>query len=906
MSWGELQDARRPAANVLRAHGVERGDRVAVLLPPASPETAAMFLGTWKAGAILLSMSVLYGDEGIRHRITDSQPKVHRHRRGQRRSRSPGDLVDEVIVLDDELLAERRRPTSRPSTPRPTTRRSSTTRRAPPAWRRASSTPTATSSPTRSSSTATTCATASSSTAWASGRGRPGIAPLLGPWRSARRSSSIQREGGFDPAQQLEVLSKHGVTNVFTTPTAMRAMMAIEDAGERYPQKFRVVCSAGEPLNPEAIRWFREQYGVTVLDYYGLTRVLSAVRELPLHGGARGLDGQADAGLGRADPRRGRAAGRRTGERGEICLRARSNPHYPLGYWNNPEDSEETFGGEWFHTKDAAEQDEDGYFWYAGRADDVIISAGYRIGPFEVESACIEHPAVREAAAVASPDERRGHVVKAFVVLAEGHEPSDELADEIKRFVRDHLSAYAYPRRIEFVDELPKTLTGKIRRIELREREQQKQLDRLRPPRGDGRRQRHARLVLRRRPVPRPAAAVAHARALVARGRRPPRRRRRVDPPRRRAGGRRGGAAPRRAGDRGARRAARVPLSIDTSKAAVAEAALDAGAAFVNDVTALRGDPELAGRRRRPRAPTCCLMHMLGEPRTMQDDPRYDDVVDDVARFLEERLAFAVARRASPRSGSGSIPGSASARRSSTTSSCCAASTRSSRSAARSWSATSRKRFLGAITGAATQRPRRRHRRRERDRASSAGAERVPRPRRRRRRAGCPASWRLLPLRPVDARRRLDEPRRRSSEELDAGRRRRGRRRPETVVTVEITRPLDLHPPRRHRRRARDRPAAGDRRPLRRRRLRRDRHRPPRGHDRLRRGLPSASRSSRPSAPTARSSASARRSPTGSMERFGAEAVRGARRPSPSRRSRCRSTRSSVEVGRAREARTSR
>ena len=159
------------------------------------------------------------------------------------------------------------------------------------------------------------------------------------------------------------------------------------------------------------------------------------------------------------------------GERGEICLRARSNPHYPLGYWNNEEASRETFGGEWFHTKDAARQDEDGYFWYEGRADDVIISAGYRIGPFEVESACIEHPAVLEAAAVASPDETRGFVVKAFIVLAEGHEPSDELAEEIKRFVREHHSAYAYPRRIEFVPDLPKTLTGKIRRIELRQQE---------------------------------------------------------------------------------------------------------------------------------------------------------------------------------------------------------------------------------------------------------------------------------------------------------------------------------------------------------------------------------------------------------------------------------------------------
>jgi acetyl-CoA synthetase len=117
--------------------------------------------------------------------------------------------------------------------------------------------------------------------------------------------------------------------------------------------------------------------------------------------------------------------------------------------------------------------DEDGYVWYAGRSDDVIISAGYRIGPFEVESACIEHPAVREAAAVASPDELRGEVVKAFIVLAADYEASDELAKEIADFVRARLSQYAYPRRIEFVDDLPKTLTGKIRRIELRERERE-------------------------------------------------------------------------------------------------------------------------------------------------------------------------------------------------------------------------------------------------------------------------------------------------------------------------------------------------------------------------------------------------------------------------------------------------
>src|SRR6188472_3710981 len=158
-------------------------------------------------------------------------------------------------------------------------------------------------------------------------------------------------------------------------------------------------------------------------------------------------------------------------ERGEIFLRAWSNPHYPLGYWNNEDAARETFGGDGFHTKDAAMQDEDGYFWYEGRADDVIIAAGYRIGPFEVESACLEHAAVREAAAVASPDVVRGNVVKAFIVVAEGHEPGDALAQEIQRFVRGRLGAHAYPRRIAFVDDLPKTLTGKIRRIELRQAE---------------------------------------------------------------------------------------------------------------------------------------------------------------------------------------------------------------------------------------------------------------------------------------------------------------------------------------------------------------------------------------------------------------------------------------------------
>jgi acetyl-CoA synthetase len=467
--WGEIQAASNRFARLLREHGVEKGDRVAMLTPP-TPETAAAFFATWKCGAILLSMSVLYGDDGIRHRVSDSAAKVLITDAANAGRVDPA-LVEHVILLEDL-----------------------------PAGGDESFEPedTAADDPGQLYYSSGTTGLAKGilhahryllaheefvychevqdgelfhgmgEWAWAAG-----IAPLLGPWRLGAVQLVYQRQGGFDPHKQLDVLSRHGATNVFTTPTAMRSMMAIEDAGTRYPQRFRRVCSAGEPLNPEAIRWFREQYGVTVLDYYGLTESYPLVANYPFMEVREGSMGKPMPGWEVAildEEERPLPAG----ERGEICLRARTNPHYPLGYWNNDEASAETFGGEWFHSKDAARFDDDGYVWYEGRADDVIIAAGYRIGPFEVESACLEHPAVAEAAAVASPDERRGNVVKAFIVAAAGVEPSDTLADEIKAHVRARLGAHAYPRLIEWTDGLPKTLTGKIRRIELRQRESER------------------------------------------------------------------------------------------------------------------------------------------------------------------------------------------------------------------------------------------------------------------------------------------------------------------------------------------------------------------------------------------------------------------------------------------------
>jgi acetyl-CoA synthetase len=466
--WGELQDLANRAAHVLREHGVGHGDRVAVVLPP-TPETAAVFFGTWKLGAILLSMSVLYGDDGIRHRLDDSGATVLVTDSGnaERFAFHPN------VVLVDEGFFDGH-PTAFETVD------------------------TAADDPAQLYYTSGTTGAAKGVVhahryvlaheefiychevedgerfhgmgewAWAAG-----ISPLLGPWRLGAVQCVLQRRGGFDPHGQLRFLSDHEVTNVFGTPTAIRSMMGIADAGTRYPCSFRRVCSAGEPLNPEAIRWFREQFGVTVLDYYGLTESYPLVANFPWMEVREGSMGRPmpgwDVQVLDEDERPVEQ-----GERGEICLRARSNPHYPLGYWDNEEASEQDFGGEWFHTKDAASLDADGYVWYEGRADDVIIAAGYRIGPFEVESACLEHPAVAEAAAVSSPDERRGSVVKAFIVLADGVEGDDDCVKSIQDHVRGHLSAYAYPRKIEFVDELPKTLTGKIRRIELRQAELEK------------------------------------------------------------------------------------------------------------------------------------------------------------------------------------------------------------------------------------------------------------------------------------------------------------------------------------------------------------------------------------------------------------------------------------------------
>ena len=265
-----------------------------------------------------------------------------------------------------------------------------------------------------------------------------------------RGAAAFLHDARFDPGERLRLVEREGVNVLCQAPTEYR--MLAKRTELRPIGSLRRLVSAGEPLNPEVIRAFREQLGHPIHDGFGQTETG------PVAGMRPGEDDPArDGSMGRALP----GIEVRV-EQGELQLRPETVPTFFSGYLG-----EHPFRGEWWATGDQVREDDDGYLWFEGRNDDVIVSAGYRIGPFEVESALVAHPAVAEAAAVAAPDEERGSVVKAVVVLREG-EPSDRLARELQEHVKSITAPYKYPRLVEFAEELPKTTSGKIKRAELR------------------------------------------------------------------------------------------------------------------------------------------------------------------------------------------------------------------------------------------------------------------------------------------------------------------------------------------------------------------------------------------------------------------------------------------------------
>ena len=296
---------------------------------------------------------------------------------------------------------------------------------------------------------------------------------LFGQWIEGAAVFVYDIRGKFDPAEIPPLIGKYGITTLCCPPTVYR-MLVLLDLTPYDLSSLRHCVSAGEPLNPGVIRTWQEKTGIRIFDGYGQTETVLCIGAFPGRESPPGSMGRPAPGWRiELHDRHGRAVS--VNREGRIAI---ATAPWPVGlfrgYTGNEAANRKSFVHGWYYTDDRAAIDEDGNFWFIGRADDVIKASGYRIGPFEVESALIEHPAVAEAAVVGSPDPVRGLIVKAFVVLRPGFSPSDRLIHDLQEHVKTVTAPYKYPRAIEFVQSLPKTHSGKIRRNELRRREEEK------------------------------------------------------------------------------------------------------------------------------------------------------------------------------------------------------------------------------------------------------------------------------------------------------------------------------------------------------------------------------------------------------------------------------------------------
>lgn len=484
LTYFDLARLSNRLANVLQRLGVRRGDRVAALMPRI-PETFVVPLATWKLGAVFVPLFAGFGPDAIRHRLAASGASVivteARYRdlvasgldadipviavAGERgRGIHRGDLSFWAeIEVADPAFATVETKAEEPSTLMFTS---------------------GTTGPPKGcviphaglvglipfvqhvlALGASDLLWATADPGWSFGLFTTGSVPM------ALGHPRLVYEGDFDARRWWQVAERCQVTHLTGAPTAYRSLVA---AGARAlvgrQLAIRAATSAGEPLNPEPIRWLAEHVGFEVFDSYGLTEVGMVTgnpRSVPhrLKPGSMGfpLPGYEIALLDEA----GRPVS--VGEPGTIAVRR--HPWFlSSAYWEMEAEWASRWQGEWFLTGDTAYQDEDGYLWFVGRADDVIVTAGLNVGPFEVESVLVSHPAVAEAAAVAKPDPRRGHVIKAYVILRPGHAESPALASELQELVRDRVGRHAWPREVEFVAGLPRTESGKIQRGLLRQR----------------------------------------------------------------------------------------------------------------------------------------------------------------------------------------------------------------------------------------------------------------------------------------------------------------------------------------------------------------------------------------------------------------------------------------------------
>ncbi|WP_222915505.1 AMP-binding protein [Natrinema sp. SYSU A 869] len=486
-TFWELAEATNRFANVLEDLSIEQGDRVFSYMPRI-PEHYVALIGTLKRGAVFGGINERFGPDGISYRLSDCDAKAiittASNRNTVTDALEDAPSVEHVIVVSDDGTGIQRGDVSYRSEM-------------------------ATAS--REYESADTGGEDDALLYYTSGTTGPAKGVLhkhrwvLGVAATQKYAVDLQKgdlywstadlgwltgpintlgawfwgtalftyEGEFDPEAWADLLDTYPITVLFSVPTAYRMLREHEDVLDDVSLDLRHALSIGEPLSAGVVEWGEETLGVTVHDTYGQTETGNMIiNNYPTMAVRPGSMGKPLPGIEAAvvDPETGEVL--EPGETGEIAQRG-DYPCFFAEYWEKPEQTADCFvdgpEGEWYLSGDLAHMDEDSYFWFEGRADDVILSSGYRIGPFEVESSLGEHEAVAEAAVVPKPHRERGNIVKAYIVPSEGVTPSEGLEEEISDHVRDELSAHEYPREIEFREELPKTVTGKIRRTELQD-----------------------------------------------------------------------------------------------------------------------------------------------------------------------------------------------------------------------------------------------------------------------------------------------------------------------------------------------------------------------------------------------------------------------------------------------------
>lgn len=482
-TFAKLKEKSDRMANWLRSLGVEEGDRVAGLLPK-DMELIVTVLATWKVGALYVPLFTAFGPGALEHRINDCDCKILVTNKEQAQKINPDNTSVELIIIEeqfngqtfweylDTFSSEHKTAEKKLDAPFAIQYTSGSTGLPKGAvW-----------SPKIFINLYPYQKYAigveegdllfgGADLGWSFGLINCTYGPLM------YGATILLYKGKFEVEKYYQLMQDYKVTNFAFAPTAYRAMMA---AGPELVKKYNIsvkkFSSAGEPLNAEVVRFFQNNFGRAIYDHYGATEMGMPlnnynITDMEVKPGSMGFPSPGIT-IALLDPEGDPV---RPGEIGEIAFDRTTFPFFFLGYWKDPEKTEQKMLGRWMLSGDLASVDENGYYWFEGRSDDVISSAGYRIGPFEVESSLIEHEAVQEVAVVGKPDEAKGEIVKAYVVLKDAYknQASDTLAEELSLFVKNRLSKHQYPREIEFIDELPKTQSGKIQRFVLRKRMQE-------------------------------------------------------------------------------------------------------------------------------------------------------------------------------------------------------------------------------------------------------------------------------------------------------------------------------------------------------------------------------------------------------------------------------------------------